>query len=43
MEVHSKRKGGNFATAQICKRKHRIWGAHQELVVTLPPVSFPAL
>lgn len=43
IEVHFKTEEGAFAKAQICKRKHLIWGTEQELIITLPPASFSAL
>lgn len=43
IEVRFKTAEGAFAKAQICKRKHLIWGTEQELIVTLPPASFSAL
>lgn len=43
IKVHFKTEEGALAKAQICKRKHLIWGTEQELIVTLPPASFSAL
>lgn len=37
IEVHFKTEEGAFAKAQICKRKHLIWGTEQDPMVTLPP------